>query len=80
MELTSDSDTFCRDELGARIVRLHFYGFLEAMIPYFPPGYEQRLREICEQEMKELREQIMEEDDKEFGELVERYWGDDGSF
>jgi hypothetical protein len=59
VELKSDSNSGCHNELAARLVRLHFYGFLEAIIPYFPSSCEERLRRICGTESRELRQQVM---------------------
>ena len=47
MELRSSADGNVYHELGAKVVRLHFYDFLEAMIPYFPPSCRARLEAVC---------------------------------
>lgn len=80
VELKSGSDCVCHNKLGARLVRLHFYRFLEAMIPYFPPSCKERLRGICETESRELRQQVMNECGSEVYELVEKFWNDDARF
>ena len=80
VELKSSSESGCHNELGAKLVRLHFYGFLEAMIPYFPPGCEERLRGICGRETEELREQVRVEGGSEIEGLVEEVWGGGDGF
>lgn len=57
VELTSGPGSDCHNELGAKLVRLHFYGLLEVMIPYFPSGREEMLRGICGRKIEELRVQ-----------------------
>lgn len=43
MELRTSASTDAYRELGAKVIRLHFHGFLEAMMPYFPPGCRGRV-------------------------------------
>ena len=62
------------NELGAKVVRLHFYGFLEAMIPYFPPSCRDRLKTVCGNEIPALKEEVVSEGGEEMSRLVAMFW------
>lgn len=74
MELRTSARRDVYGEFGAKVVRLHFYGFLEAMIPYFPPSCRERLMTVCGGEIPRLREEIVMDGDHDVRELVERLW------
>jgi len=74
LELKTSSSRDVYGELGAKVVRLHFYGFLEAMIAYFPPSCRGRLETICRGEIPMLTEDIMMDGDYDISDLVERFW------
>jgi hypothetical protein len=74
MELRTSTSTNVYRELGAKFIRLHFYGFLEAMIPYFPPGCRGALDTICGNEIPELREEVILEGVDDITKLLEVFW------
>jgi hypothetical protein len=74
MELRTNSSCEVYGELGAKLVRLHFYGFLEAMIPYFPPSFTGRLMTICGNEIPYLREKVILEGCDDVRGLIEEFW------
>jgi hypothetical protein len=78
MELSASGSGDVYGELGAKVVRLHFYGFLEAMIPYFPPGCRGRLEDVCAVEIRELSDEVCLESGKEVREAVGMFWGNSG--
>ena len=62
------------NELDTKVVRLHFYGSLEAMIPYFPPNCKGRLEAVCGNEIPELREEVLLERGEDMKRVVEMFW------
>jgi hypothetical protein len=62
------------NEIVSKVVRLHFYGFLEAMKPYFPSSFVERLEIVCEKEIQGLKEEVVLEGGREIRELIEMLW------
>ena len=61
-------------DLGAKVVRLHFYGSLEAMISYVLPSCRKRLKTICGNEIPLLKEELISDGSNEMRRLMKQFW------